>query len=118
MKNLIKRILFYFISPLLNVKHTLMNQIEENRILTAKGLINDINLLKQYPPHLYDMEFKVFSQWGEDGIIQFILSKVPIENEIFIEFGVEDYRESNTRFLLMNNNWSGLIIDADDNFMK
>ena len=29
----------------------------------------------------------------------------------FIEFGVENYLESNTRFLLINNNWSGLIFD-------
>ncbi|HEX5400625.1 MAG TPA: hypothetical protein VFY06_16385 [Verrucomicrobiae bacterium] len=33
--------------------------------------------------------------------------------KVFVEFGVEDYGEANTRFLLMNNNWEGLIIDAD-----
>ena len=30
----------------------------------------------------------------------------------FIEFGVENYEEANTRFLMENNNWSGLIIDS------
>jgi hypothetical protein len=59
-----------------------------------------------------DYEFRVFSQFGEDGIIQFLLSKIAIKNKIFIEFGVENYKESNTRFLLVNDNWSGLIIDA------
>ena len=58
-------------------------------------------------------EFKVFSQWGEDGIIQFLLRHVEIKNDIFVEFGVENYLESNTRFLLVNNNWSGLVIDGD-----
>lgn len=64
---------------------------------------------------LRDAEFKVFSQFGEDGILQYLLQRVPIENEneSFIEFGVEDYREANTRFLLINNNWRGLIIDGD-----
>jgi hypothetical protein len=57
-------------------------------------------------------EFKVFSQNGEDGIIQFLLRNVPIESKTFVEFGVHDYAESNTRFLLRNDNWSGLIIDA------
>lgn len=57
-------------------------------------------------------EFRVFSQWGEDGIIQYILNKVPIVNRAFVEFGVQDYRESNTRFLLENDNWSGLVMDA------
>jgi hypothetical protein len=32
--------------------------------------------------------------------------------EKFIEFGVQDYTEANTRFLLLNNNWTGLIIDG------
>lgn len=61
---------------------------------------------------LHDAEFRVFSQWGEDGIIQFLISRVPIERRIFVEFGVEDYREANTRFLLENDYWRGLILDG------
>ncbi len=63
--------------------------------------------------HIQDYEFKVFSQWGEDGIIQYLIDNVAIENDTFVEFGVENYKESNTRFLLVNNNWSGLVIDGD-----
>ena len=61
---------------------------------------------------LRDAEFSVFSQWGEDGIIQFLLRHVPIENKVFVEFGVQDYVESNTRFLAANDRWSGLVIDG------
>jgi hypothetical protein len=57
-------------------------------------------------------EFRVFSQWGEDGLIQYLLRHVSIERPIFVEFGVENYIESNTRFLLTNNHWAGLIIDG------
>lgn len=57
-------------------------------------------------------EFRVFSQWGEDGIIQFLVNRVPIERRVFVEFGVENYTESNTRFLLTNDQWSGLVIDG------
>lgn len=63
---------------------------------------------------LHDAEFKVFSQFGEDGIIQY-LQQLVIKNESekrFIEFGVENYLESNTRFLLVNNNWRGLVFDG------
>src|SRR4051812_24242228 len=59
-----------------------------------------------------EAEFSVFSQFGEDGILQFLVQRVPIEHEVFIEFGVEDYHESNTRFLLVHDNWRGLIIDG------
>jgi hypothetical protein len=57
-------------------------------------------------------EFQVFSQWGEDGIIAHLVARVPIENRVFVEFGVEDYREANTRFLMMSENWTGLVMDG------
>lgn len=61
---------------------------------------------------LNDCEFKVFSQWGEDGIIQFLTANVAIKHRTFIEFGVEDFRESNCRFLMMKDDWSGLVLDG------
>src|SRR5262245_53072712 len=57
-------------------------------------------------------EFRVFSQMGEDGIIQHLIRAVPISRRLFVEFGVDDYLESNTRFLLTNNQWTGLVIDG------
>lgn len=73
--------------------------------------------------NLHDVEFKVFSQFGEDGIIQYLIKETNISQEesIFIEFGVENYLESNTRFLLVNNNWRGLVFDGSEqkiNFIK
>lgn len=66
-----------------------------------------------------DIEFQVFSQWGEDGIIDWLVSALPSLPEIFIEFGVEDYREANTRYLLQNRNWRGLVIDGSrENMVK
>lgn len=63
---------------------------------------------------LQDVEFKVSSQWGEDGIIDWVIERaqIPPRAQSFIEFGVEDYREANTRFLLQNRNWRGLIMDG------
>jgi hypothetical protein len=61
---------------------------------------------------LREAEFRVFSQWGEDGIIQFLIRHVSIDRRVFVEFGVQNYQESNTRFVLANNNWSGLVIDG------
>lgn len=62
---------------------------------------------------LAEVEFQVFSQFGDDGIIQWLVGHLPIQNKTFIEFGVENYLEANTRFLLINNYWSGLVIDGD-----
>src|ERR1700759_4305114 len=59
-------------------------------------------------------EFAVFSQWGEDGLIEYLVSRVPIDRPDFVEFGVEDYREANTRYLLMTRNWRGLVFDGSE----
>jgi hypothetical protein len=65
------------------------------------------------PPRtaLRETEFKVYSQFGDDGIIQYLLSHLSAVPS-FVEFGVEDYTEANTRFLLIHNQWRGLILDG------
>ena len=60
------------------------------------------------------VNMKVYSQFNEDGILQSILKYLPCDNKIFIEFGVENYLQSNTRFLLQNDNWSGIVIDGSE----
>lgn len=64
---------------------------------------------------LQDAQFKVLSQWGEDGIIDWIIERadIPPHLHTFVEFGVEHYHEANTRFLIENRNWHGLIMDGD-----
>ncbi len=59
-------------------------------------------------------EFSAFSQWGEDGILQSLVHHLPIAHRTFVEFGVEDYREANTRFLLVHDDWRGFVMDASD----
>jgi hypothetical protein len=82
-----------------------------NRVQEALGRI-ELRQLAQCAD-VRQAEFRVFSQWGEDGIIQHLLRHVPIRQPVFVEFGVENYTESNTRFLLSNNQWSGLVIDGN-----
>jgi len=80
-------------------------QLNCGRILAAQNNSREELDLQSY-------EFKIFSQWGEDGIIQRLIRVVPIKYQTFIEFGVEDFSESNCRFLLMNNNWRGFVVDG------
>ena len=61
---------------------------------------------------LADVEVCVFSQFGEDGILDWLVEKLPISRPVFIEIGVGNYLELNTRFLLRHRNWRGLIIDG------
>jgi len=93
------------------VVSTIRRESEEQKFITGQTLVS-LQQLKQEPKSLKEAEFKVFSQWGEDGIIQYLLQKCNIQPSTFIEFGVENYLEANTRFLIKFNNWKGLIIDG------
>jgi len=67
---------------------------------------------------LADVEFRVSSQWGEDGIIEWLCQRLPHIPRSFVEFGVENFAEANTRFLIENRGWRGLIIDGNDAHMR
>jgi hypothetical protein len=91
----------------------LPDQVAEAKILAAKTLIYQIAALGNLSD-IKEAEFKVFSQFGEDGILQYLIRRTEIGAGLrtFVEFGVETYEEANTRFLLVNDNWNGLIIDG------
>ncbi len=95
---------------------------DTNKFLTTNALLMGKILSKnnanQFYNHINEAEFKVFSQWGDDGIIQYLISKIEVSKKIFIEFGVENYTESNTRFLLVNNNWTGLVMDGSEDHIN
>lgn len=86
---------------------------EHSLLLLGKLAVDSVKAKKTISS-LSEVEFKVFSQFGDDGIIQWLIHNLDIPNKTFVEFGVENYRESNTRFLLMNNNWSGFVMDASE----
>ena len=67
---------------------------------------------------LNNVEVKVFSQNGEDGIIDYLISMLELQEKNFVEIGVGDYRESNTRFLYQKYHSKGLIVDYIDNMEK
>ncbi len=67
---------------------------------------------------LHEVEFRVHSQFGDDGIIQWLVARLPSLPKRFVEFGVEDYSESNTRFLMVQRNWTGLVIDGSPKNMR
>ena len=101
------------ICELLNFKilqDKIISDIEKIKFQNGLSLLE--NFQRKRSSKIIDYEFQVFSQWGEDGIISYLVNNVDIENNFFIEFGVENYLESNTRFLLKKFNWSGLIIDS------
>jgi hypothetical protein len=96
------------------------SEISDNKILLGRILteLNEIKFRNDKNTSINSYEFKVFSQFGDDGIIQFLVNRVKPPFETFIEFGVENYDESNTKFLLINNNWRGLVLDGGEDNIR
>lgn len=91
-----------------------LKSIEERcqKIQEALGRVESRQLRELPPREILAAEFRVFSQWGEDGILHHLLRQIGVSKKVFVEFGVQNYTESNTRYLLVNGNWSGLVIDG------
>jgi len=103
-----------------NALHFLFSIIKSSNAKSDKELVLFAQILAiskrnlQIIADLSDVEFSVFSQWGEDGIIDWLVSRIPDLPKTFVEFGVENYIESNTRLLLPMHNFTGLVLDASD----
>jgi hypothetical protein len=58
-------------------------------------------------------EATVYSQSGEDGIIRELFARLPTAQRFFVEFGVEDGAICNTRLLIEQYHWEGVMIECD-----
>ncbi len=91
------------------------SQVNLDKVIIAQSLLHvRANKNLKQIENLSEVEFRGFSQWGEDGILNWLVDKIPNISHSFIEFGVENYRESNTRLLLWLRNWRGVVIDGSE----
>lgn len=65
------------------------------------------------PKNLNRFESTIYSQCGEDGIVQEIFKRIGTTNRYFIEFGAGNGLQNCTTALLLQN-WIGLWIEADE----
>jgi hypothetical protein len=62
---------------------------------------------------LAEVEFRAFSQNGEDGILLYLFSLLSAGGRRVVEICAGDGRECNSANLLINHGWSGLLFDGD-----
>ena len=70
--------------------------------------------MTKHPAWLLDSQSNVFSQAGEDGVIEKVLELIPDRDQWCVEFGAWDGTlYSNTRNLFANKNYSAILIESD-----
>lgn len=58
-------------------------------------------------------EFSAFSQNGEDGLIDYLLSRVNRPNRYFVEIGASDGLENNSSFLAFVKKYDGVMVEGN-----
>lgn len=64
-------------------------------------------------PSLSDVEFRVNSQNGEDGILLYLFSLLESPTKTCVELCAGNGVECNTANLIVNHGWRGLLVDGD-----
>jgi hypothetical protein len=62
--------------------------------------------------NLAEYEKKIFSQNGEDGVLEAIFNTIGEMNRYYVEFGTENGVECNTKYLREHHHWNGLLMDG------
>lgn len=85
-----------------------------NAALEQEEFVNRLLAQDKYqePKNLNRFEHRMFSQSGEDGIIQEIFRRIGEASRSFVEIGAADGLENNTTSLLVRG-WTGHWIEAD-----
>ena len=120
-KNILKKICFSVIkTTVFFLKKLKLEIFAFDRIISCIGKIQITLNRKRYNEveDITETEVKIFSQNGEDGIIDYLINSLRIDKKNFVEIGVGNYRESNTRFLYNSYHPKGLIVDYIDDMQK
>ncbi len=101
--NILKKIY----QPFLKIK----KKFDELKIQNSKNFFLNLELNLENINDIDQTNYKVFSQNGEDGIIQYLIKTLKLNHIRFVEIGTDDYTESNTRYIFQTMRCDGLIID-------
>lgn len=91
---------------------------EDLKFQNGCGQLNIVRNFYKDIRRLHEVELKIFSQNGEDGILDYLLYCLKIVKPKFIEIGIGDYSESNTRFIFERTSAKGMVIDCINDLEK
>ncbi len=78
--------------------------------------INKVKKVIDFYNSVLNSEKKIYSQNGEDGILEKLIDFIKINKTggYYVEFGTQNGRECNTRYLREKFGWNGLLMDGSN----
>jgi len=73
---------------------------------------------KEPLPAFRDVEFRTFSQNGEDGILLLIFSVIGATNRTLLDLGCGNGFIANSTNLLVHHGWNGLLVDGSEDSVQ
>ena len=89
-----------------------------SKMLRASSAINASKAARPTYSYLWDAEVKVFSQWGEDGILEYLFDLVGLNKPRIVEFGAGNFTECNSRFAAEYRNASVYAVDMREDLVQ
>jgi hypothetical protein len=94
--------------------HRLLHIEAETRIAAGMARASATASLRHIDPtNPETWEFAGFSQHGEDGILDYLCSRITVPNRFFFEIGAADGLENCTAWLALARGYSGVMIEGD-----
>ncbi len=119
-KSLLGRARNFLLAPILQNQRDILVSLKSNKeiqILLSmkyKELIYKSSCL----PTFDEVEFRCFSQNGEDGILLYIFSLIGTTNKQVVEICAGDGIECNAANLIINHGWTGLLFDGNEKLVE
>lgn len=101
----IKTFLMYFMRFVQPELHNLKFLLGQAAVISSRSN-------SQKFENLWDAEVKVFSQWGEDGILDFLCERIGISKPNIVEIGAGNFMECNSRFIAEFRNANVIAVDG------
>lgn len=125
MKNILKKLSYRVASHFFWMKpFYLYKKMDE---ISGIDAVTQLNLMMSYKimaaqkvelPKLNDVEFRVYSENGEDGILLYIFSLIGTANKKAVEICCGDGIQNCTANLIVNHGWQGFLFEGNAERVK
>jgi hypothetical protein len=92
--------------------------VYRRQLFTAAATKNEVFVHSFHKEQSLPVNWNIFTQEGEDGILLHLFLTIGTTNKQFIDIGSNDCINSNCANLAFHHQWNGIFIDANSNALR